>query len=453
MAVFAEVVDSGSMTAAGGRLGISASAVSQQLRQLERQIGMTLLHRSTRKLTLTEAGARFHAGCAEMLAAARRAEQAVEGAPRHRGAAQPVHAARAGAAERGLMRTLIRAEPGQRLGATLGTLAAALVLAGCASVSRPGRDGPMPSPPSGLAATPDAEPRVEPLRSGGPNKPYTINGRNYVPQTRDAPLAERGLASWYGRAFHGRPTASGEIYDMHAMTAAHPTMALPSYARVRNPANGREVVVRVNDRGPFVAGRVIDLSYTAALRLGVLGGVAPVEVERLTHEAIRSGAWRRDAPGDTRSAAATAAAVVPAAAAVTSTAPVADVATGTPATSGDPAVATPHPVAAPAVIETTDLPLAASPAIAAPAAASAQPTTAPGWWVQLGAFRQRDGALGFQQRVAAELAWLAPLLALTEERSLHRLQAGPYASRDEAAGVAARVREALRLVPVLVERR
>ena len=353
---------------------------------------------------------------------------------------------------------LDRVRAGQRRSAALGALAAALVLAGCASISRPGRDGPMPSPPSGLAATPDAEPRVEPPRTGGPNKPYTINGRNYVPQTRDAPLAERGLASWYGRAFHGRPTASGEIYDMHAMTAAHPTMALPSYARVRNPANGREVVVRVNDRGPFVAGRVVDLSYTAALRLGVLGGVAPVEVERLTHDAIRSGAWRRDAPGDPSLAAATPAATpapatAPAPAAVASTAPVAPVAADAPAASDGSAVATPHPVAAPASIEATDLPLAASRSIAAPASVSAQPTTAPGWWVQLGAFRQRDGALGFQQRVAAELAWLAPLLALTEERSLHRLQAGPYASRDEAAGVAARVRDALRLVPVLVERR
>jgi rare lipoprotein A len=356
--------------------------------------------------------------------------------------------------------------------AALGALAAALVLAGCAAVSRPGRDGPMASPPPDLAATPDAEPRVEPLRTGGPNKPYTINGRHYVPLTHDAPLAERGLASWYGRAFHGRPTASGEIYDMHAMTAAHPTMALPSYARVRNPANGREVVVRVNDRGPFVAGRIIDLSYTAALRLGVLGGVAPVEVERLTHDAIRSGAWRRDAPADTRLARATSPVPTSPPPPVAATAPAAPTAAAAPSAAQPPiatdapAVATPHPVAAPAAIETTELPLAAAPAAAAspssaepapfskpPSAAAPPDAAARGWWVQLGAFRQRDGALGFQQRVAAELSWIAPLLALTEDRSLHRLQAGPYASRDEASAVAARVRDALRLVPVLVERR
>jgi len=144
---------------------------------------------------------------------------------------------------------------------------------------------------------PDAEPRVEPLRIGGPNKPYVVLGRRYEPMTADRPLAESGGASWYGRKFHGRPTASGELYDMFAMTAAHKTMPIPSYARVRNPANGREIVVRVNDRGPFADGRVIDLSYTAALKLGVLNGVAPVQVRRITHAEIRAGRETADASG------------------------------------------------------------------------------------------------------------------------------------------------------------
>lgn len=167
-----------------------------------------------------------------------------------------------------------------------------LTLAGCNTVQR---DGPG-TPPPGLERLPDAVPRVEPLRAGGPNKPYEVLGRRYTPAATDIPWREAGLASWYGAKFHGRPTANGERYDMYAMTAAHKTLPLPSYARVRNPANGREVVVRVNDRGPFVDGRVIDLSYAAALRLGLLAGVAPVEVQRLTHEDIRSGRWRR--PGD-----------------------------------------------------------------------------------------------------------------------------------------------------------
>ena len=176
---------------------------------------------------------------------------------------------------------------------------ALLLLTGCASRSTApgpaaGRDGPEANPPAGLDRVPDATPRVEPLRAGGPNKPYEVLGERYTPTTSDRAMRESGGASWYGRKFHGRPTASGEPYDMYAMTAAHKTMPIPSYARVRNPANGREVVVRINDRGPFVAGRVVDLSYTAALKLGVLGGVAPVVVERITFDEIRTGAWRRD---------------------------------------------------------------------------------------------------------------------------------------------------------------
>ncbi len=171
------------------------------------------------------------------------------------------------------------------------------LLAGCASrpagSPRSGRDGPDARPPPGLERVPDAEPRIEPLRAGGPNKAYEVLGQTYTPQATDQALREAGGASWYGRLFHGRPTSSGEPYDMYAMTAAHKTMPIPSYARVSNPANGREIIVRVNDRGPFVAGRVIDLSYTAALKLGVLNGVAPVEVQRLTFDDIRSGRWRR----------------------------------------------------------------------------------------------------------------------------------------------------------------
>ena len=173
-----------------------------------------------------------------------------------------------------------------RAAATLGVIA---LLASCASTPPPAeRDGPPLRVPPDLHRTPDAQPRIEPVRAGGPNKPYEVLGRRYVPFTDDRPLTETGGASWYGRKFHGRPTSSGEPYDMFAMTAAHRTMPIPSYARVRNPANGREIVVRINDRGPFVDGRVIDLSYVAALRLGVLNGVAPVQVRRLTAAEIRS---------------------------------------------------------------------------------------------------------------------------------------------------------------------
>lgn len=161
-------------------------------------------------------------------------------------------------------------------------------------------DGPPLNVPPGLADVPNAVPRVEPLRAGGPNKPYEVGGRLYVPITADLPLLERGGASWYGRKYHGRPTSSGEPYDMFAMSAAHPTMPIPSFARVTNPANSRQVIVRVNDRGPFVPGRIIDLSYTAALKLDVLRGVTPVVVERLTHDAIRAMRWLSHLEGDER---------------------------------------------------------------------------------------------------------------------------------------------------------
>jgi rare lipoprotein A len=163
-------------------------------------------------------------------------------------------------------------------------LAFGLVLAGCASTPKPSadRDGPGANPPPDLAGLPDAEPRIEPIRPGGANKPYSALGRDYVPITRDSAFSERGLASWYGKKFHGRRTANGETYDMYAMTAAHPTLPIPSYARVTHTANGKSVVVRINDRGPFHAERIIDLSYVAAHKLGFIqAGQARVEVEAI----------------------------------------------------------------------------------------------------------------------------------------------------------------------------
>ena len=143
----------------------------------------------------------------------------------------------------------------------VGMVTAAMVLAACGSprvkidVRR------------GAVNAPAVEPRVEPLRPANA-RPYTVLGRTYYPMTDFEPYWEEGIASWYGREFHGRPTASGEPYDMFTLTAAHKILPIPSYARVTNLANGRQVVVRVNDRGPFVEGRVIDLSYAAAEALG-----------------------------------------------------------------------------------------------------------------------------------------------------------------------------------------
>lgn len=151
------------------------------------------------------------------------------------------------------------------------------------------KDGPHANPPANLASVPDAVPRIEPLASG-PNRPYVVMGKRYVPDTSGGPYRARGKASWYGRQFHGRPTSNGETYNMYAMTAAHPTLPIPSYARVTRADNGRSIIVRINDRGPFIAGRVIDLSYVAAYKLGTLQhGTGEVIVERIMPNEIRRG--------------------------------------------------------------------------------------------------------------------------------------------------------------------
>jgi len=161
-------------------------------------------------------------------------------------------------------------------------LLAFTALAGCTlGPTRGGRDDGPGAPPGNLDRIADARPRSEPLNAGA-NSPYTALGRKYVPYQSLKPYRARGLASWYGRKFHGKPTSSGERYDMYAMTAAHTILAIPSYARVTNVSNGRSVVVRVNDRGPFHPERIIDLSYTAAYKLGfVNAGSAQVEVEAI----------------------------------------------------------------------------------------------------------------------------------------------------------------------------
>jgi rare lipoprotein A len=168
-----------------------------------------------------------------------------------------------------------------------GALLAAVLLAACASNPHriqplPPQPVPPPPPAAEIARIPDAVPRPE-ARSAHGNPPFydALGHRYFVLATADGYL-ERGIASWYGPTFHGGNTSSGEAYDMYGMTAAHKTLPLPTYARVTNLANGRSVVVRINDRGPFVANRIVDLSYTAAAKLDMLrDGTAMVEVRAL----------------------------------------------------------------------------------------------------------------------------------------------------------------------------
>jgi rare lipoprotein A len=142
-------------------------------------------------------------------------------------------------------------------------------------------DGPDGAPPFDLDAIADAQPKPEPLNLHA-NDPYVVFGKEYVPEKEFSAHRKQGTASWYGRKFHGQRTWSGEIYDMYAMTAAHPTLPIPSYARVTNLQNGKSVVVRINDRGPFSSGRMMDLSFAAAYKLGFAEtGIAAVEVESI----------------------------------------------------------------------------------------------------------------------------------------------------------------------------
>ena len=182
------------------------------------------------------------------------------------------------------MSAMARRSPRER---AAGTALLALLLAACATTRRPPPPVPgpvpVPPPPADVFSIPDAVPRAEPRSAHGNPPFYDALGRRYFVLPSAEGYDERGVASWYGPTFHGGNTSSGELYDMYGMTAAHKTLPLPSYARVTNLHNGRSVVVRINDRGPFVANRIIDLSYTAAAKLDMLrDGTAMVEVRVLT---------------------------------------------------------------------------------------------------------------------------------------------------------------------------
>jgi rare lipoprotein A len=170
---------------------------------------------------------------------------------------------------------------------TLGAVLCALLLAACAGVAQRPPLPPPPvtapaAPPANIEAVPDAAPRAEPRSAHGNPPFYDVQGRRYYVLGAADGYLERGVASWYGPTFHGGNTSSGEPYDMYGMTAAHKTLPLPTYARVTNLRNGKSVVVRINDRGPFVANRLIDLSYTAAAKLDMIrDGTTLVEVRAL----------------------------------------------------------------------------------------------------------------------------------------------------------------------------
>lgn len=297
-------------------------------------------------------------------------------------------------------------------------------------------DGPGDNPPADLDSIPDAVPRDEPLRQAN-MRPYAALGRSYTPMTALASYRERGIASWYGRRYHGQKTASGEPYDMYTMTAAHTTLPLPSYARVTNIQNGKSVVVRVNDRGPFHSDRLIDLSYTAAYKLGVLdGGSGWVEVESIL-------------PGAGVAMQITSA-TAPSPNSVPQPSPIPS-AVREKLTPSLLAVEPLNREAIPDLFESAYSPPSSGTSVSGAADASSTPY-AGGVYLQLGAFSAYDNADSFIAHMRAELPSLTNILGIVSKNGLFKVHAGPYRDHTVARQAADKIAEVLSIKPMLLER-
>ena len=256
-------------------------------------------------------------------------------------------------------------------------------------------DGPGADVPANIDAIPDAVPRSEPLHRYA-NRPYVALGKTYTPLTSAGNFKERGIASWYGKKFHGQRTSCGEIYDMYGMTAAHPTLPIPSYARVTNTATNKSVVVRINDRGPFLHERVMDISYTAAHKLGILGsGSTEVEIESLAADASINVIAK------------------------------ADTVQSKPLEKAEPAVKSAAP------------------------AATATEASGGNVYLQLGAFKSQDAAESFMAKMRAELGDIGKQFSVFLKDGLVRVHVGPFANQGEARSSADVLKGKLGFKPML----
>jgi rare lipoprotein A len=269
-------------------------------------------------------------------------------------------------------------------------------------------DGPGLNPPPGLMDLPDAVVKAEPYAKWA-NRPYSVFGQTYTPILHQDPFVQRGVASWYGVKFHGQKTSSGELYDMYKMTAAHPTLPIPSYARITSIESGKSVVVRINDRGPFHASRIVDVSYTAALKLGLLGkGSHQVEVERLfPNDPLQMASERRTLASEAQSA--------------------------------------PPEIAA----------LMLEDRVRTDSAALAQvvPKLVPRgtFYVQLGAYSRPGTAEAMGERLAAAGVEVGKL-EVVKAGTVNRLFGGPFESREDALAAARAVPSSFGLKPIVVKR-
>jgi rare lipoprotein A len=254
-------------------------------------------------------------------------------------------------------------------------------------------DGPGDNPPKNIDSIPNAVPKNEPYLARA-MKPYKALGVTYTPMTAWQPYKERGVASWYGKRYHGKKTASGEVYDMYSMSAAHTTLPLPSYVKVTNPANGRFVIVRVNDRGPFKSNRLIDLSYAAAYQLRFASsGSSLVEVEAI--DPNNTASYMQTAPANT------------------------------------PIIT---PIASSGTVQTKP----STSVINSPAATTQ-------YFVQAGAFKNQANAQALLKRIQS--LEIAPNVEINSvyNNDLYRLKLGPYDNKPEADIAAANIRRQLNL--------
>ncbi len=289
-------------------------------------------------------------------------------------------------------------------------------------------DGPGDNPPDGLELTLDAEPKVEPYSVSG-NKPYVVFGKTYTPLLADVPFSQRGIGSWYGKKFHGQKTSSGELYDMYKMTAAHPTLPIPSYARITNLSNGKQVIVKINDRGPFHSSRIVDLSYTAALKLDYLGkGSSELLLERLLPADIEKMAENKK----NKLAPVLASAAAPATpSAVVETMPVATATAAVLTPLAATVVTKPDNAGLEALLASQSGSEAKPDAITVTPPVTAAPNPASGFYLQFGAFGLRSNAEATFAHLQSKLAQL-PAFEIVQQGTLYRLFSGPFASRDAA---------------------
>ena len=266
-------------------------------------------------------------------------------------------------------------------------------------------DGPGADAPANLDDTPDAVPKAEPLHRYA-NRPYNALGKTYTPLEAPGNYKEQGIASWYGKKFHGQRTSIGEVYDMYGMTAAHPILPIPSYARITNVATKKSVIVRVNDRGPFLHDRIIDLSYTAAHKLGIINnGSAEVLVESIAVDGSEP---------------LTVSTVLP-----------------TPIKS-EPLALEPTPP----VVVVPEVPKSASTPVSSTKAPSAGNI-----YLQLGAFKSPQGAESFLAKMQSKLGDEGKSLTLYQKDGLERIHLGPYATPDEARAAAEKLKTQLGFKP------